>query len=485
MNTMPTASRCPQCGAEVSANLVQGLCPRCLLVRNLATVTQDGTQAAASQPVEPPSLQKIAAWFPQLEVLRLIGRGGMGAVYQARQPGLDRHVALKLLTPPEQGHPGFAERFTREARALARLNHANIVAVHDFGERDGHYFLLMEFVDGLNLRDLLRQKSISPAQALAIVPKICEALQFAHEQGVVHRDIKPENILLDKRGQVKIADFGIAKIINPHAPATANLTGAQDRMGTPHYMAPEQVENSKAVDHRADIYSLGVVFYELLTGELPLGRFAPPSQKVQIDVRLDEVVLRALEKEPARRFQHAVEVKTEVDTIVATPCLAEKKSPRTTRRLWLAAAGIVLLATLAVAGLLLFRPPVKTGDRPVVVSTFPASGAVDVEPGERTISVTFDRPMDPRGYTWGYAWEDSVPQVAGQPWFSEDRRTCFLKAILLPGRKYGYMINTGGRYNNFKDETGRPSVPYLFYFTTKPEATGKTASPQAMPGPSG
>ena len=137
-----------------------------------------------------------------------------------------------------------------------------------------------------------------------VVPKICEALEFAHNEGILHRDIKPENILVDVRGRVKIADFGIAKLVEDARPGTA-LTGSGRTLGTPHYMAPEQLEKPGTVDHRADIYSLGVVFYEMLTGELPLGRFQPPSHKVAMDVRLDEVVLHALEKEPSRRYQHA------------------------------------------------------------------------------------------------------------------------------------------------------------------------------------
>ena len=145
------------------------------------------------------------------------------------------------------------------------------------------------------------------------MPQICEALQYAHDKGVVHRDIKPENILLDKEGRVKIADFGIAKLVGREA-KDSTLTGAGQIVGTPQYMAPEQIEHPLEVDHRADIYSLGVVFYQMLTGELPIGRFAPPSKKVQIDVRLDEVVLRALEKEPEQRYQQASQVKTEVET---------------------------------------------------------------------------------------------------------------------------------------------------------------------------
>ncbi len=175
----------------------------------------------------------------------------------------------------------------------------------------------MEFVDGVSLRQLLDAGKLSPQEALAIVPQICDALQYAHNAGVVHRDIKPENVLLDRNGQVKIADFGLAKLMG-REPNDFALTGTGQVMGTPHYMAPEQLEHPQDVDHRADIYSLGVVFYQMLTGELPLGRFAPPSAKVQIDVRLDEVVLRALEKEPERRYQQVSEVKTDVETIAST-----------------------------------------------------------------------------------------------------------------------------------------------------------------------
>jgi len=307
--------KCPQCGANLQPDAPEGLCPACLLQRGFGT--EAGPPSGQSSFVPPP-VDELAKLFPQLEILECLGRGGMGAVYKARQPRLDRLVALKILAPEKQNDLQFAERFEREARALARLNHPNIVTVFDFGEVSGRFYLLMEFVDGLTLRQLLQTGKIAPAEALNIVPKICEALQFAHEHGIVHRDIKPENILLDKQGRVKIADFGIAKIAGLEA-TDISLTGARDVMGTPHYMAPEQLEKPLTVDHRADIYSLGVVFYEMLTGELPLGKFAPPSQKVHVDVRLDEVVLHALEKEPARRYQHASQVKTAVETITGTP----------------------------------------------------------------------------------------------------------------------------------------------------------------------
>jgi len=190
---------------------------------------------------------------------------------------------------------------------MAIMNHPHIVTVHDFGQtEEGLYYFIMEFVDGTDLRQVIQAGELKPSEALAIVPQICEALQFAHEEGIVHRDIKPENILLDKKGRVKISDFGLAKLLDKPA-TTYTLTATGHKMGTPHYMAPEQIEHPHEVDHRADIYSLGVVFYEMLTGELPIGKFAPPSKKVQVDVQLDKVVLRTLEKEPELRYQQASE----------------------------------------------------------------------------------------------------------------------------------------------------------------------------------
>lgn len=266
---------------------------------------------------EPPTVERLAQLFPTMEILELIGAGGMGAVYKARQKGLDRLVAVKIL-PDEVSHDTkFAMRFTREARVLARLNHPNIVSVYEFGQSAGTYFFVMEFIDGPTLRDVIKTHELEPAQALKIVPHLCDALQYAHDQGVVHRDIKPENILLDQAGQVKIADFGLSRILGNETQEHA-LTGTHQVMGTLRYMAPEQMEGSHRVDHRADIYSLGVVFYEMLTGELPLGRFAVPSERVKIDVRLDEVVLRTLEKEPQRRYQRASQVKSDLQTIASS-----------------------------------------------------------------------------------------------------------------------------------------------------------------------
>ncbi|HVU39189.1 MAG TPA: protein kinase [Opitutales bacterium] len=317
---MDISRTCPRCGKPLAPDAPMGLCPACLLQAGFPTgapsAATAATSARQSPAFVPPPPAELAALFPQLEIFELIGQGGMGAVYRARQPALDRMVALKILPPQTPDDPGFTERFAREARALARLGHPNIVAVYDFGRAGGFHYFVMEYVDGANLRQIERAGRLAPREALQIIPQICAALQFAHDEGIVHRDIKPENILLDKKGRVKIADFGLAKIFgaNGAAPESA-ITQAGHVMGTPHYMAPEQVERPLAVDHRADIYSLGVVFYEMLTGELPLGRFAAPSQRAAVDARLDDVVMRALEKEPAQRYQQAGEVQTDLETI--------------------------------------------------------------------------------------------------------------------------------------------------------------------------
>ena len=295
---------CPTCQSPIPADAPGGICPACALL-GVANPTSATQVAGASVPM----LDEIAAAFPELEVLEMCGQGGMGVVFKARQPKLDRLVALKILTPALAAQPGFAERFTREARALAKLSHPNIVGVHDFGESGGFFYLIMEFVDGVNLRQAMRS-GISPEQALLLVPRVCEALQFAHDHGVLHRDIKPENILLDARGNPKLADFGIAKLGDDKSTGLT-LSGAQ--LGTAAYMAPEQIEHPATVDHRADIYSLGVVLYEMLTGELPLGRFSAPSEKAHCSSGVDDVVLRALEKQRERRQQSATEMKTQVE----------------------------------------------------------------------------------------------------------------------------------------------------------------------------
>jgi tRNA A-37 threonylcarbamoyl transferase component Bud32/thioredoxin-like negative regulator of GroEL len=312
MNDSTPSIHCPRCGAALPADAPEGLCPRCLAALPFGPETAfTGDLEAAPLPALSPV--ELAPHFPQLEILECLGRGGMGVVYKARQKSLHRLVALKLLAPERANDAEFAQRFAREAQALAALNHPHIVTIYDFGEAGGFYFLLMEFVDGVNLRQAMNAKRFTPQQALVVVPPICEALQYAHEHGIVHRDIKPENLLLDKDGRVKIADFGVAKMLGDEPGVVA---ADSQPAGTPQYMAPEQKEHQRT-DHRADIYSLGVVLYEMLTGERPKDRIEPPSHRVQVDVRIDEIVLRALEKTPELRFQTAAEMRTHLETLAA------------------------------------------------------------------------------------------------------------------------------------------------------------------------
>jgi serine/threonine protein kinase len=338
-NDDPSAPKPPPLGA------LDGLDPGELLARGLHTVQPTG----GAHGWTPPTPEELAALLPQYQIERLLGHGGMGAVYKGVQVALKRPVAIKLLPLEISADPAFAKRFEHEAQTLARLSHPNIVAVHDFGTTsEGHLYFVMEFVEGTDLHRMIHGPGLTPAQSLSIIIAVCEALQYAHGKGVVHRDIKPANVLVDTEGTVKVADFGLARLSTPDADS-GGLTMTGTVMGTPAYMAPEQTRGM-AVDHRADIYSLGVMLYEMLCGEIPRGVFDPPSRKVQVDVRLDEVVLKAMNSEPERRYQNTVEMKTDVDHIRATNAeggtrKTESKTPRVR-----IAAILALCLALASAG---------------------------------------------------------------------------------------------------------------------------------------
>lgn len=312
MNGSPNLPpNCPDCGNQLPEGSLRDLCPSCLLKQAFASRTFEESGKSAEPPPPP---EEIADRFPQFEITECLGRGGMGVVYKARQKSLNRWVAIKILAPEKVGEEAFAERFVREAQTLAQLNHPNIVTVFDYGDTEGLYYIVMEFVDGVNLRDLLADGQMKAEEALAIVPPVCEALQFAHDKGIVHRDIKPENLLVDRDGRVKIADFGIASLIGADS----------EKSGTPPYMAPEQ-GTQDGVDHRADIYALGVVLYEMLTGERPSSPLDLPSQKVRLDIRIDDIVLRALNHEPERRYRTANDFRTMVEGVSPAESTQEPK----------------------------------------------------------------------------------------------------------------------------------------------------------------
>ncbi|MBI4617366.1 MAG: protein kinase [Planctomycetes bacterium] len=338
---------CPQCQAGFEREILRGdesiECPHCrqsFLVNTKETVLYFQTPPPSGDG-GPARLDRRGAQLlgpgdrlGGFVVEKILGEGGMGVVYLANQLSLGKKVAVKVLPPDLGKNPEFISRFNREARALAALNHPNIVTIIDKGFENDLYYFVMEYVEGISLRQVLREKKLTADEALRIIPALCSALEYAHERGIVHRDIKPENILITPEGRIKIADFGLSKIVegdNPPPPITRTHT----TVGTFEYMAPEQRESSRTVDRRADLYSLGVVLYEMLTGELPIGRFPPPSAKNgKISQELDAVVLRALDKDPERRYQKASDVANEVerasqiDAAAVLPILEEPPRPR-------------------------------------------------------------------------------------------------------------------------------------------------------------
>ncbi len=311
----PADDAAPESGALPS--ILGGMSPDELFARGMQSVRMTG--GGSLQSWEPPSVKEAENLFPNYEISEMIGRGGMGVVYKGRQTALDRVVAIKLLPLEVSIDRDFGERFVREARTMAKMNHPNIVSVFDFGNTtEGHLYFVMEFVEGTTLHHLIKSVGLKPVQSLELIVGVCEALQYAHSEGVIHRDIKPANILVDMKGRVKVTDFGLARMDTAKSPEQWGQTMTGMVLGTPDYMAPEQKKGIR-VDHRADIYSMGVMLYEMLCGEIPAGIFDPPSQRVAVDERIDQVVIRAMQQEPDRRFTSTGEMQTAVENIRNTP----------------------------------------------------------------------------------------------------------------------------------------------------------------------
>ncbi|MCB1095389.1 MAG: protein kinase [Verrucomicrobiae bacterium] len=358
--------RCPMCDGPLGIAAALGFCPGCLLRHG-----QDAAETIAGPArfdTLPVTADEMTLLFPELEVIRLLGRGGMGVVYLARQVALDRMVAVKVLPTESSDDPQFSERFRREAAVLARLKHPNIVTLYDFGERGEFLYFLMEFVDGVDLSQRMAAGSITTDEALSIVPQICDALEFSHRQGIVHRDIKPANILIDRSsGQVKIADFGLAKFTGPADPSSleTRLTMTNMALGTPRYMAPEQMDNAPTLDHRVDLYALGVVLYEMLTGEAPAGSFEPPSAKrAKLDERMDDVILKAMEPTPERRYGQASEIKTEFTAAMQARNLLTLSRRHRAFLLRVAPASLIAIALSVGAVLWINREKPVSGNAP-------------------------------------------------------------------------------------------------------------------------
>ena len=280
----------------------------------------------------------VGRCLPQFEVLEAIGAGGVGCVFKAKQRVLNRPVALKILRDEWAGDVSFIERFRREACTLGALKHSGIVTVYDSGESGGLFYIVMEYVDGSSLRKIMDQGPVKPERARQIVDELCAALASAHAAHVIHRDIKPSNILIDSKGALKLCDFGLSKIHRGNS-TEYTLTTPDVRMGTPVYVAPEQWEDPVNADARADIYSLGVVIYEMLVGRKPIGNFPPASKTAGLSSKLDDVIGRAMNADRELRFKT-------VDEFHAA--LARAWKPRVTaRRIAPLAAVAVLLASAA------------------------------------------------------------------------------------------------------------------------------------------
>jgi formylglycine-generating enzyme required for sulfatase activity/serine/threonine protein kinase len=318
---LPESNRlCPNCGAAIAADDVNGLCAACLMAA-VARSTLPGS-GTPKKSWEPPSAEELGRLLPQYRIERLLGRGGMGAVYQGRQVSLDRVVAIKILSNDlEAADASFAERFKNEARAMARMSHPGIVAVHDFGETaNGLLYIVMEFIEGTDVAKMIaKQGRLHSEHAMAITAHVCDALAYAHERGIIHRDIKPANIMVGYDGVVKVADFGLAKV-SASGGETLGLTQSGMAMGTLHFMAPEALMLGSAVDHRADIYAVGVMLYQMLTGKLPHGMFELPSIRVQgLDPRYDGIIARAMREDRDLRYQSAREMRHDLDGILTQP----------------------------------------------------------------------------------------------------------------------------------------------------------------------
>ena len=282
-------------------------------------------------------LNVASALEERFQVMRELGRGGMGIVFQAYDKQLNEPVAIKSLSPFLSIDLEALERLKREVSAARRVTHANVIRIHDIGETKGLHYVSMEYFPGENLKEYLRRsRNLSFNQSYQIASQICEGVDAAHRQGVIHRDLKPQNVIIDARNQIKIIDFGLA-----HSAHLKGMTATGLIMGTPEYMSPEQVSGSK-VDERTDIYSLGIILYELFTGRVPFtGDSAiavgfmqmkdppPPPRGInpQLSPQIEAVILRALEKDPLRRYPTIADLRFDLEKAVFSPAQGKAEDP--------------------------------------------------------------------------------------------------------------------------------------------------------------
>ena len=320
---------------------LHGLDPRDLIREGFSALRGSG-----GVPWSPPSVEELAAELERYEILRLLGRGGMGAVYAARDRKLGRQVALKLLPPEAALHAQAGERFAEEIRVLAALAHPHIVTLYDAGETPGgSLYFLMEYVEGEDLAARLRRGRLPQAEALEIIRTVAGALAAAHGRGVLHRDLKPSNVLLGAEGRARVADFGLSMMVGAPGERLAEEEETSGS-GTEWYAAPEQLEGLSPPDARADVYSLGVLAFEILTGQRPAGEVSGLLRAAGVDARLDAPLLRAMQQDAVQRTPSAAAFLSEYEAAL-TAAAREEATRRRLRRTRAVAAVVAVLALLA------------------------------------------------------------------------------------------------------------------------------------------
>src|SRR5258707_10946082 len=312
MLMMATMNVCAKCGATIPPDSPQQSCGACLLESGLGPVEpeREANVELGSSP--------MLVDFGDYELLEQIGRGGQGVVFRARQKSLNRTVALKVINLGQWASKAHLKRFRLEAEAAARLEHPGIVPIHDVGERDGSCYFSMKFIEGGQLDEVVKRTPMPIRRAVELIAKVARTVHYAHEHGILHRDIKPGNILLDQKGEPHLTDFGLARLVE----SESTVTRTMEVLGTPSYMAPEQaVGNNAAVSSTTDVYGLGAVLYQLLTGQPPFAGGTtyetikllldteprqPRLWNPKIDRDLSTICLKCLEKDPKRRYSSAL-----------------------------------------------------------------------------------------------------------------------------------------------------------------------------------
>src|SRR5262249_26945877 len=370
---------CRKCGAKIFSDAPEGLCGRCVLksaLNNFADASVAGCVDPGRSNILSPadenevrakkksvSAAELLGELGDYELLEEVGRGGQGVVFRARQKSLNRTVALKVISLGQWASKAHLKRFRLEAEAAARLEHPGIVPIHEVGERDGSCYFSMKFVEGGQLDEVTRREPMPIRQSVELITKVARTVHYAHEHGILHRDIKPGNILLDAKGEPHLTDFGLARLVESESSVTHTL----DVLGTPSYMAPEQaVGNNAAVSSATDVYGLGAVLYQLLTGQPPFAGGAtyetikllldtepkqPRLLNPKIDRDLSTICLKCLEKDPKRRYSSALALAEDLERwLKHEPIQARRVGPLVRGRKWVRRnPSIALMAAMLLA----------------------------------------------------------------------------------------------------------------------------------------